>query len=45
MSEDSLETPADKGQRSHKGPAILTKLLIRRRRYVDGATDDATAGE
>ena len=29
------QTPAEKGQRSHKGPALLTKLLIRRNRYED----------
>jgi hypothetical protein len=29
------QTPAEKGQRSHKGPALLTKLLIRRNRYQD----------
>jgi hypothetical protein len=27
------QTPAETGQRSHKGPALLTKLLIRRNRY------------
>ncbi len=32
---DGPTTPAEKGQRSHKGPAWLTKWLIRRRRYDD----------
>jgi hypothetical protein len=41
MSEETLETPAEKGQRSHKGPAILTKLLIRRHRYEDEDGDTA----
>jgi len=33
-------TPAEKGQRSHKGPAWLTKWLIRRHRYGNDKNDD-----
>ena len=39
MESKRLETPADKGQRSRKGPAILTKFLLRRHRYRDGDDD------
>ena len=34
MTEKS-RTPAETGQRSHKGPALLTKLFIRRNRYEE----------
>jgi hypothetical protein len=37
---EKSRTPAETGQRSHKGPALLTKLLIRRNRYADDETDE-----
>ncbi|WP_281275347.1 hypothetical protein [Halorussus ruber] len=39
MAEQS-RTPAETGQRSHQGPALLTKLLLRRNRYEDDADEE-----
>ncbi len=35
-------TPSELGQRSHKGPALLTKLFVRRKRD-DTDTDEENA--